>query len=233
MGTGPRHAIYFAPDEGTPLWAFGNAWLGRDAATGEALTRPPADGFDTARLDAITGTAANYGFHATLKPPFAPAEGFGEADVIAAARSFASGRRRFVVPPLVLAPLGGFIALQLSAPCAEMNALANACVEAFETLRAPPSDAELAKRRSGGLTRRQEDLLVRWGYPYVFDEWQFHMTLSCRLDDDERDRLLAGLAPAVVPLTNVPLPVESICVFSQPDRGAPFRLAARCPFAGC
>jgi len=83
-----RFAIYFAPPVDSPLWAFGNDWLGRDAATSEIRQRPEFDGFDAARLEAITRTAAGYGFHATLKPPFALAEGRTAEDLSAAARDF-------------------------------------------------------------------------------------------------------------------------------------------------
>ena len=29
-------------------------------------------------------------------------------------------------------------------------------------------------------------MLVRWGYPYVFDTWFFHMTLTRRLSAEEK-----------------------------------------------
>ena len=34
--------------------------------------------------------------------------------------------------------------------------------------------------------REQDAMLVRWGYPYVFDTWFFHMTLTRRLSDAEK-----------------------------------------------
>ena len=36
------------------------------------------------------------------------------------------------------------------------------------------------------LTARQDAMLVRWGYPYVFDTWFFHMTLTRRLSAEEK-----------------------------------------------
>ena len=36
------------------------------------------------------------------------------------------------------------------------------------------------------LTPRQDAMLVRWGYPYVFDTWFFHMTLTRRLSAAEK-----------------------------------------------
>ena len=71
--------------------------------------------------------------------------------------------------------------LRETEPSAALQALADACVEQLDRFRAPPSDAELARRRRASLTPRQDAMLVRWGYPYVFDTWFFHMTLTRRL----------------------------------------------------
>ena len=61
-----RHAIYFAPPPGTIFHDLGSRWIGRDAFTGEACEQP-----DLAGIGVVTGDPRRYGFHATLKPPFA------------------------------------------------------------------------------------------------------------------------------------------------------------------
>jgi len=227
-----RYAIYFAPPTDSALWAFGNDWLGRDAATGDVRQRPEISGFDAARLGAITRTAAGYGFHTTLKPPFALADGGTPEDLDAAAGAFAAARSAFDAPALELGSLDGFVALRLSAPSQALNRLAADGVSEFDAFRAPASAAELANRRRNGLTPAQERLLVEWGYPYVFEEWRFHMTLSCRLSDGERQSLMAALAPLTASHCVAPLTVDAICLFVQEDRSAPFRMLARYPFAG-
>jgi len=227
-----RYAIYFAPPTDSALWAFGNDWLGCDAATGEARQRPEIDGFDAARLNAITRTAAGYGFHATLKPPFALAEGRTPEEIDAAAREFSAARGAFEAPPLELGSLDGFVALRPSAPSPALDDLAADCVSEFDSFRAPPSAEDLAKRRENGLTAVQDRLLMEWGYPYVFEEWRFHMTLSCRLSDGERRALISALETLAAPHCAAPPTVDAICVFTQEDRAAPFRLLARYPFGG-
>lgn len=227
-----RFAIYFAPPEDSALWAFGNGWLGRDAATGEPRQRPAIPGFDAGRLEAMTRTAAGYGFHATLKPPFALAKGRTPEDLDVAARDFAAARGPLEAPPLELASLDGFVALRPAAPCGPLDRLAADCVSEFDPFRAAPSDTEIARRRENGLTPTQDRLLMDWGYPYVFEEWRFHMTLTCRLSDGERRALMAALAPRVAPLCSEPLVIGSVCLFRQEDRASPFRLSARYPLGG-
>ena len=67
----------------------------------------------------------------------------------------------------------------------QLGRLAAACVRDFDSFRAPLSPEELAKRRAVDLTARQEELLVEWGYPYVFDE--FEMLAPGRLSATEYD----------------------------------------------
>jgi len=41
----------------------------------------------------------------------------------------------------------------------------------------------MQKRLSSPLTVRQQQLLDEYGYPYVLDEFRFHITLSDRMQD--------------------------------------------------
>ena len=59
----------------------------------------------------------------------------------------------------------------------------------------PPTQGELERRGLDSLSERQRGNFERWGYPYIFDEFRFHMTLSCRLDTPERDSFRAKLKP--------------------------------------
>ena len=221
-----RCAIYYAPPPGSPLDAFGARWFGHDAV-------PVAiPGLAAPRLAQIVEPARHYGFHATLKPPFALAPGRTVDDLDKALTQFSVGQAPFAAPPLVLAALDGFLALTLSAPCPAMAALAEGCVRAFDGFRTPPIDSELAQRRRAGLTPLQDSLLRLWGYPYVMAEFRFHMTLSGRLDAEERELLRRGLAPLVAPLCAAPLPVDALALFVQRDRASPFSLERRYPFGG-
>jgi putative phosphonate metabolism protein len=225
-----RYAIYYAPASSSALGRFGAAWVGRDAATGEALAQPAVPGIDGERLAAITAEARRYGFHATLKAPFRLAPGKSREALLDAAAAFAAARRPFPLPPLALAELDGFLALMPDGRPETVHALADDCVAAFDRFRAPPDDAEIARRRAAGLTPAQDANLVRWGYPYVFDEFRFHLTLTNRLDAAARAQVRDRLAPLLVDVLAEPAAVDSVCVFEEPAPGAAFRLAARSSF---
>lgn len=230
---GGRWAVYYAPPTTHPLWHMGCAWLGRDPETARDLVRP-ACGLESDTIAAITTTASHYGFHATLKSPFALAEGRTVEALVAAVRDLAARRPAFTAPPIAVSNLGGFRALMLSAPCPDMDALATACVQDLDGFRAPQSAEELAKRRAAGLSPRQSALLDLYGYPYVLEQFLFHMTLTERLDGAEVETAAidAALEDLFGPFTAAPLPVSEIALFHQPDRAAPFRLTHRFPLSG-
>lgn len=224
-----RSAIYVAPGPGSALEAFGCGWLGR-ALDGAPLAQPAVPGIDPARLVEITRSPRHYGFHGTLKAPFALAAGRSPDALDEAVAAFACERAPFEIT-LEVGSLGGFIAFVPAAAVAALDALAADCVEAFDGFRAPLDEAEIARRRAAGLTPRQDCHLLRYGYPYVLDDFRFHMTLTERLRAPERDQVLAILADRAADICAAPLRIDAIAVFGQPSREAPFTLRRRFPFA--
>jgi putative phosphonate metabolism protein len=226
-----RYALYFAPPRAHPLWAVGCGLLGRDPESGEELVQPPLEGIPPDRFRAITAEPRRYGWHATLKPPFALADGTDAQALAGALARFAASRSAFALPPLVLAPLSGFLALVPSHPSAPLDALAAECVRAFDGFRRPPSAEELARRRAGALDRVEEQNLACWGYPYVLERFRFHMTLTSRLEATEATRIAAALAPNLAGALAVPLRADAVCLYAEPTPGAPFELLRRFPFS--
>nr|WP_238940120.1 DUF1045 domain-containing protein [Pseudoroseomonas ludipueritiae] len=202
-------------------------WLGRDAETGATFPQDPLPGLDIAE---ITADARNYGFHATLKPPFRLATSYDAARAEAVA--LAARTAPFELPPLAVMDLGGFLALRESTPCPALQALADACVTALDPHRAPPTEAEVARRRPERLSEAQRTMLSRWGYPYVFAEWQFHLTLSRRLSAEEKAVVMPAAQRAVGEVAARPRVVRELCLFTQVTSGAPFLIAERLPLGG-
>jgi putative phosphonate metabolism protein len=225
-----RYAVYFAPEPGSQLERFGAEWLGRDARSGEAVAQIACPAIGAERLIALTAAPREYGFHATLKPPFALAAGRRLDELENAFVAFARECTAFYAPPLELAEVGRFLALVPSAPCPELDALAERAVRFFDAFRAAPSHAELVRRRHASLDARESELLDAWGYPYVLDRWRFHLTLTERLDSSERTLLRAALEPMVAPLCRTELRIDAVTLFVQPGIDEPFREHARFVF---
>ncbi len=225
-----RFAVFWAPPAGSPLARFGACWLGWDAEAGRDV---PRMAIDLPRpLPEMTRAPWRYGLHGTLKAPFRLASGKDPAALDAAVAELAAGTARLTAPGLAPTARMGFAALTPTGSSPAIDALAGACVEALDGFRAPPSQTELARRRSAGLSARQEDHLLRWGYPYVFDEFRFHVTLSCRLRPGKAETMLAALTPVLAPMLGQTLPVADICLFGDPGANVGFRLLRRYPLGG-
>jgi putative phosphonate metabolism protein len=225
---GARSAVYFAPAPGSALEAFGCGWLGR-ALDGTPLAQPVVPCIDPVRLFEITRSPRHYGFHGTLKAPFALATGRSAAALGEAVEAFARGRAPFEIT-LQVGSLGGFIAFVPATSSPALDTLAADCVEAFDGFRAPLDEAEIARRRTSGLSARQDRHLLRYGYPYVLDDFRFHMTLTERLQAPERDQVLALLAERAAPICARPLTIDAIAVFEQRSRETAFTLRRRYAF---
>ena len=139
---------------------------------------------------------------------------------------FAAGTTTAVIPRLSLARFGGFFALVPGARAPGLNALADGVVTSFDAFRAPPTGAELARRNPGALTPRQRELLTTWGYPYVLDEFSFHLTLTDRIPRQQQPGVERALRDWFAPVLGADVPVGALALFTEHEPGAPFTLHA-------
>jgi len=222
-----RIALYYAPETDDPLHQHASAWLGRDAASGAVVPQPAIAGVDIAE---VTADARGYGFHATLKPPFRVQDDISSA--LQTARDFAARIAPFALPPLQVTDLDGFLALRESAPCPALQGLADGAVTALDAHRAPATEAEIARRKPEKLSPRQREYLAAFGYPYVFAEWRFHMTLTRRLTPAEKAIILPAVTEALGDAPAIARTVTDICIFAQAAPGAPFTILERLKLRG-
>ncbi|GGX43136.1 phosphonate metabolism protein [Tateyamaria omphalii] len=211
-----RYAVYYTPEEGTPLAEFGAAWLGWNSAKGTTAQHPEAGGLDVA---AITETPRKYGFHGTIKPPFRLAEGASVDDLQTALASLCTSEPVVTLTSLRLARLGRFLALVPSDDAKALGSLAARAVRDLDPFRAPQTHAELAKRRIARLTPAQDAHLVKWGYPYVLDQFRFHLTLSGKLDRSTADRAEAALVRHLDGLTLEPYQITGLTLLGEDAKG--------------
>jgi putative phosphonate metabolism protein len=232
MSNPPRYALYFVPAPGSDLDRFGADHLGHDAFGGHELPFP--DGITQAVPDwrDLTQDPRKYGFHATLKAPFALSSGKTEAELIAACEAFAATARPIPVITPVVNPISGFIAVVPAEQPVELNRLAADSVRDFDSFRAPLSAEDRARRNPSALTAAQVGHLDRWGYPYVMDEFRFHMTLTGRVPAERRDGIVALLRERFAKLGLRTLAVDRIAVFRQDDAASRFRVLAHFALAG-
>lgn len=213
-----RYAIYFSPRPGSELAGFGREWLGVDAE----------DGWQAPAPSPYVDSPRRYGFHATLKAPMRLAEGVSEETFFAAVETLANGLSAVEIGVLKPKAIGSFLALVTDpAHHDDVAALAWKSVTALDGFRASLSDTDRARRT--GLTERQSAYFEAWGYPYVNEEFRFHMTLTSSLGEQDQRAAMEAVS-AKVPTE--PVVIDSISIFGDPGAPHLFRLVHRFDLKG-
>lgn len=227
MVSHPRYAIYYAPPHAGSLDRFGSRLLGYDAFGGGDLPFPDEAIGIAPDWSELTRDPRAYGFHATLKAPFALAAERTEHDLQAAVTAFAKTPRAIPDIRPVVDAISGFIAIVPAVACGALDILAQDCVTGFDAFRAPLTAHDRARRRPDTLTARQVEQLDRWGYPYVFEDFRFHMTLTGRLPAERQQPILSMLRLRFATLALATLAIDGIALFRQDDAGSRFRVIGR------
>lgn len=228
-----RHAAYFAPEPGSLAWDLGSQWLGRCARSGLPLPQPTMSDMEPPTLARLTQAPRRYGWHATLKAPFALADNVSPAQLQAAFMQVAAAVTHPITLEVEVAQIGDFLALVPLRRSPALHALADACVRQLHACAAPLPPSEQARRRQGGLSTRQEHLLLQWGYPYVMEDFQFHMTLTGSLDgllDSHRTALAAHARQWFAPVRARGLQIDAISWFVEHKAGGDFHWQERFAF---
>ena len=223
----PRYAIYYAPARETPLDRFGAQVLGYDAWTGDEVPFPELITQAAPDWHNLTHDPRKYGFHATLKAPMPLASGCTEAELLAACSAFAAKPRAIPVVIPVVESISGFIAIVPSEPSSELEQLAADCVVDLDMFRGAMTAEDRARRNPSALTPRQCELLDQWGYPYVMEQFRFHMTLTGRLDPARRAPVLAMLRQRFSEIALPQLTIDRIALFGQRDATSRFRIISQ------
>ena len=210
-----RYAIFHTPPQGA-LADFGARWLGWDNVRGKAVAQPQITDVDVSR---ITATPRKYGMHGTLKAPFRLADGLGQNDLIKAVAGFAASHPPVTLQALALRHQYRFVGLRPVGETDVFGALAADIVRDLDGLRAPMSEAEIARRRAARLSPRQDRQMLDWGYPFIFEDFNFHLTLTGTISPQEGAEVIAALEPLVMPLLPAPYPIDAITLMGEDSEG--------------
>ncbi|RLP23682.1 DUF1045 domain-containing protein [Mesorhizobium sp. YM1C-6-2] len=217
-----RYAIYFTPGQDDPLTRVAASWLGRDPFSAAHPAAPDVTGLSPAEIAYHTASARRYGFHATLKAPFHLAENATEAELDDAVARFAAGAEQILLSGLAPTRIDGFLALTPRGPAPDLDRFAGEVVTVFDRFRAPLSDSEIQRRNPDALSPEEFRNLLQWGYPYVFESFRFHMTLTGRVADADLPRVRAAIDEVFAPVLERPAIVDGLALFVEPEPGAPF-----------
>ena len=219
-----RYSIYYVPDG--PLGKFGASWLGWDIQAREFV---PLLHIENNKIDLtkITEEPRKYGFHGTLKAPFRLNSQKTEKELIADFEEFCRNQPSVCSEKLVLTIIGNFIALAPAKQSERISQLAQNCVTFFDHYRAPLNKKELARKQQKTLTSYQQEMLSRWGYPYVFKDFKFHLTLTGKISKTVSDELMSFLACKINPVLEDRFRIRELVLARQEENGMFYQFLRR------
>ncbi len=108
--------------------------------------------------------------------------------------------------------------------CPAVDGLAARLAVALDGFRAPPTREDLRRRR--GLSPRLRRNLRNWGYPWVLEDFAFHLTLAGPFAAAPKAGWLAAAEAHFAPLRQSPIIIDAVSLCHQRD-GADFKEVAR------
>lgn len=222
-----RYAIYYTPQPGTALAAFGRSWFGRanDGATLQAFSDAGLPGSGFAKIPALPGRYT--GLHALFMAPFALREEIAPDALKMRLIDFTANRKAVATGPLTLARAGRYLVLRPVERTPELDWLAAQCVGAFEGFAAEPGEAEYEEHGSPHLSTYQRLLLKSFGHPRVLSEYQFSIALTGPLDNAHLERVSQALWPVLEEICASGVTVDGLSLFGDSGGRAPMRLIGR------
>ena len=213
-----RYGIYYTFDEA--IGETGAKWLGWDIARARAHA-----------AEDYTKRPCKYGFHATVKAPFHLADGKTEADLQHAFNTLCATVSPVTPGALQLKSIGRFLALTIKGDDTALKSLASTVVRNMDVLRAPLTNDAIARRMKSRLSDAQIANLHRWGYPYVMDNYQFHVTLTGPVKEPQSEEVHAKATRVFTPLLHTSFALAHLTLVGERADGH-FVQITRLPLTG-
>ncbi|NCX92047.1 MAG: DUF1045 domain-containing protein [Rhodobacteraceae bacterium] len=180
-----RYAVYYTPQDDL-FYNLGSSWLGWDTILGQPVSQPEVN--NDINIEKITETPRKYGLHATIKAPFRLADGLSASELARQLRTLCLSLKPIEFS-LEVSELNGFFAFTPTVKNTELRKLHSKVVRELDYFRAQPTKEEIIKRRENQLTSEQDQNLIKWGYPYIFEDFYFHITLTGKIPEDFRNKV--------------------------------------------
>lgn len=227
-----RYAIYYTPPRNSLLESAGTHWLGRTAIRYGQIPKEIPEGFLKQEYYQLIESPRWYGFHGTIRAPFELVKNITPDEFIKEVGNICAAHSPFNISGLSISCFGGFLALTPSSSYPELVKLHSDLIRKLNSLRPALSRFDLKRHMDKQLSERQERLLRRFGYPFILEEFKFHMTLTGKIEDRVRRLYKEKLEHILNPYLTEPVPVHEVSIYMQPDRKTPFTEVTRVPLTG-
>ena len=221
-----RVAIYFLPKKNSSLENFGKNLLGRDINKKKKISLTRRQKYFINRgftyfdeLKDYCEVPAKYGFHATLKAPFRLKRNVKTKNFYDVISHIAAQHSRFKIQGLKIVYSKKFTFITSRKPNKLLINLENDLVKHLDTFRAELNKTEIKKRIPDSLTFKQNKYLKEWGYPFVFDQFKFHMTLMNQNNNKLSNKQKLELEKLIYKISNNVIEFNEISLLGENKNG--------------
>mgnify|MGYP001390519063 FL=1 len=221
-----RVAIYFLPKKNSSLENFGKNLLGRDINKKKKISLTRRQKYFINRgftyfdeLKDYCEEPAKYGFHATLKAPFRLKRNVKTKNFYDVISHIAAQHSRFKIKGLKIVYSKKFTFITSRKPNKLLRNLENDLVKHLDTFRAELNKTEIKKRIPDSLTFKQNKYLKEWGYPFVFDQFKFHMTLMNQNNNKLSNKQKLELEKLIYKISNNVIEFNEISLLGENKNG--------------
>ena len=221
-----RVAIYFLPKKNSSLENFGKNLLGRDINKKKKISLTRRQKYFINRgftyfdeLKDYFEQPAKYGFHATLKAPFRLKRNVKTKNFYDVISHIAAQHSRFKIKGLKIVYSKKFTFITSRKPNKLLRNLENDLVKHLDTFRAELNKTEIKKRIPDSLTFKQNKYLKEWGYPFVFDQFKFHMTLMNQNNNKLSNKQKLELEKLIYKISNNVIEFNEISLLGENKNG--------------
>ncbi len=221
-----RVAIYFLPKKNSSLENFGKNLLGRDINKKKKISLTRRQKYFINRgftyfdeLKDYCEEPAKYGFHATLKAPFRLKRNVKTKNFYDVISHIAAQHSRFKIKGLKIVYSKKFTLITSRKPNKLLINLEKDLVKHLDTFRAELNKTEIKKRIPDSLTFKQNKYLKEWGYPFVFDQFKFHMTLMNQNNNKLSNKQKLELEKLIYKISNNVIEFNEISLLGENKNG--------------
>ena len=221
-----RVAIYFLPKKNSSLENFGKNLLGRDINKKKKISLTRRQKYFINRgftyfdeLKDYCEQPAKYGFHATLKAPFRLKRNVKTKNFYDVISHIAAQHSRFKIKGLKIVYSKKFTFITSRKEIKSLINLENDLVKHLDTFRAELNKTEIKKRNPDSLTFKQNKYLKEWGYPFVLDQFKFHMTLMNQNNNKLSNKQKLELEKLIYKISNNLVEFNEISLLGENKKG--------------
>ncbi len=212
------------------FWKLGSAWIGYDAVRHKIPKAVLTLGLPKEIHNKSVFTVRRKGFGAVFYPPFSLHKDVDFQDLCLGAKSFCQTLVSFKTSVLKVHTQKGQISIELLGQDKRLTDFARECVLFFDQYREIGEPIHVSDRLKKALTQSQIDNLMRWGNPYLFDDFTFNIQLTGQIPEGMASQLSELLQKQFMEHLSSGLVIGGLSLFGQNNDHSPARLLSFFPF---